>query len=70
MYKYRLIESPAGKPEIAHPELDSELEAKDKAKEIVAKTHNTCFVERFNGQKWQRGSIRYIWYFDRVCFWN
>ena len=70
MYKYRVMECPANKPGIAHPSVDSEDEAKKMAKEIVQSTHNTCFVERHNGTEWQRGSIRYMWYFGRVCFWN
>lgn len=64
--KYRVLES----PDIAHPALDSEDEAKEEAKRIVRETHHTCFIERFNGEEWQRGSIRYMWMFDRVCFWN
>lgn len=63
MYKYRITEMP-------EREFSSEDDAKKFAKEFVAETHKTCFVERFNGEKWQRGSVRYFWYFGRVCFWN
>jgi hypothetical protein len=70
MYKYRVIESPHNLPEIAHPEVDSKDEAKAEAKRTVFDTHNTCFIERFNGQQWQRGSVMYFWYFERVCFYN
>ena len=70
MYKFRVLECPANKQAIIHPETDSEETAKSLAKQIVAETHHTCYLERFNGEKWQRGSIRYFWYFDRVCFWN
>lgn len=66
MYKYRVIESPG----IAHEAHDSEDMAKDEAKRIVAETHHTCFIERHNGSEWQMGTIRYLWAFDRVCFWN
>lgn len=70
MFKYRVVESPANQPEIAHREVASEDEAKTEAKRTVSDTHNTCFIERFNGEQWQRGSIKYFWYFERVCFWN
>ena len=70
MYKYRVMECPANEPEVAHAEVLSEEEAKSEAKRIVSETHNTCFIERFNGEKWQRGSVRYMWMFERVCFWN
>lgn len=68
--KYRVIESPHNLPEIAHPAVDTEDEAKVEAKRTVADTHNACFVERFNGEQWQRGSVMYCWYFERVCFYN
>lgn len=71
MFKFRVIEEPDGQPVVVHPdEFDSEFQAKEEAKRIVRETHNTCFIERFNGSEWQRGSIRYFWYFDHVCFWN
>ena len=70
MYKYRVLECPSDGPAITHPETESEDEAKSQAKQNVAETHHTCYIERYDGEKWQRGSIRYFWYFDRVCFWN
>lgn len=70
MYKYRVIELPENEEEIKHPEMDSQDDAKEMAKRIVSETHNWCEIERFNGQEWQRGSIIYMWYFSRVCFYN
>lgn len=70
MYKYRVIECPVNVQEIPHPETDSEEDAKADAKRIVSETHNHCVIERFNGEKWERGSITYFWYFSRVCFYN
>lgn len=66
MYMYRVLEA----PDIVHEAHDSEEAAKSEAKRIVAETHHDCFIERFNGEEWQRGSIKYFWSFDHVCFWN
>lgn len=70
MYKYRAVEYPQGNSAILHQEFESEEDAKKDAKRIVAETHNTCFIERYNAKQWERGSIRYFWSFDHVCFWN
>ncbi len=69
-YKYRVVECPPNEPEIPHSPCDDESQVKVDAKKTVAETHNTCFIERFDGNKWQRGSIRYFWQFGRVCYWN
>lgn len=70
MYRYRVVECPSNERAIVHGGIATEDAAKSEAKRIVSETHGTCFIERFNGEEWQRGSIRYMWMFDRVCFWN
>ena len=70
MYKYRVIELPENGEEIKHPEMYSQDAVKEMVKRIVSETHNMCMVERFNGHEWQRWSILYMWYFNRVCFYN
>ena len=70
MYKFRVLECPANREGIPHPETDSEFDAKQMAQRIVSETHNACVIERFNGQRWERGSITYRWLFERVCFYN
>lgn len=69
-YKYRVIECPCNEPKIIHLEVDDEDDAKTEAKRIVFEKHNACFIERFDGDQWEMGSIRYFWYFGQVCFWN
>lgn len=70
MYKYRAIESLPNGEYREHRITHSEDIAKTDAKRIVAETHHICFVERFDGEKWERGSIRYWWLYNRVCFYN
>ena len=70
MYKYRVAESVANGKTVYHGEFDNENDAKCCAKTLVAKTHNTCFIQRYNGEKWQEGSVMYLWMFEHVCFYN
>lgn len=70
MYKYRVAESIKYGETVYHREFDDEYDAKCDAKRIVSETHHICYVQRFNGEKWQEGSVMYMWMFDRVCFYN
>lgn len=71
MYKYRVIESPANKAEIIHTEeFSEERDAMNFAFGIVQRNHTNCYLERFNGEKWERGNRKYFWYFERVCHYN
>lgn len=71
MAKYRVIEERRGNGEIiTHRETDDEFHAKSEAKRLVSETHNNCYVQRLDGERWQTGSVVYFWYFDRVAFYN
>ena len=68
-YKYRVVEYPTV-GEVIHPEVGSEHEACSKAAELVLTRRSACLIERYNGERWQRGNIRYFWNLGHVCAWS
>lgn len=67
-YRYRVVEYPTV-GQVIHPEVDSEIEARRTAAELVVTRRSACLIERFNGEQWQRGNIRYFWN-GHICAWS
>jgi len=70
---YRVVEYDKDNNRIEHEPHEEQYDAKQEAKAIVAKNHDTCYIERkraFGDGKWELGSIRYFWSFNRVLFYN